>query len=94
MNTLIVILQQTNTGAVVEILLLLIVAGLIGYLTAYFYYKSVYTKKINILEGEKSELKKHIDTLYSEKAKLELAIKDKDAEIESLKKPKKAKGGE
>jgi hypothetical protein len=94
MNTLIVILQQTNTGAVIEILLLLIVAGLIGYLTAYFYYKSVYTKKINILEGEKSELKKHIDTLFSEKAKLELLIKEKDAEIESLKKPKNKKGGE
>jgi Tfp pilus assembly protein PilO len=94
MNTILIILQQTNTGAVIEILLLLVVAGLIGYLTAYFYYKSVYTKKINILEGEKNELKKHIETLFSEKAKLELAIKEKDAEIESLKKPKNKKSGE
>lgn len=84
-----IILQQTNTGAVLEILLLLVVAGLIGYLTAYFYYKSVYTKKINILEEEKTELKKHIETLFTEKAKLEQTIKEKDAEIEGMKKPKK-----
>jgi septal ring factor EnvC (AmiA/AmiB activator) len=89
MNTLIVILQQSCTGAILEILLLLVVAGLIGYLTAYFYYKSVYTKKINFLKGEISELKKHIETLFSEKAKLEETIKEKNAEIETLKKPKK-----
>jgi septal ring factor EnvC (AmiA/AmiB activator) len=89
MNTLIVILQQSCTGAILEILLLLVVAGLIGYLTAYFYYKSVYTKKINFLKGEISELKKHLDTLFSEKAKLEETIKEKNAEIETLKKPKK-----
>jgi hypothetical protein len=89
MTTEMIILQQTNTGAIFEILLLLIIAGLIGYLTAYFFYKSVFTKRINILEGEKVELKKHIETLFSEKAKLEQVIKDKDGEIESLRKTKK-----
>ena len=89
MNTLIIILQQTRTGSILEILLLLIIAGLIGYLTAYFYYKSVYTKNIKILEGEKTELKNHIETLFSEKAKLEQTIKEKEAEIETLKNPKK-----
>jgi uncharacterized membrane protein YraQ (UPF0718 family) len=89
MNTIIILAQQSRTVAILEILLLLIVAGFIGYLTAYFYYKSVYTKKINILEGEKNELKKHIETLFSEKAKLEQSLKEKEAEIETLKKPKK-----
>jgi len=89
MNTLIVILQQTRTGAILEILLLLIISGVIGYLTSYFYYKSVYTKKINILEGEKAELKKQTDRLSSEKGKLEGIIKEKEAEIEKLKNPKK-----
>jgi hypothetical protein len=88
MNTQMIILQQTNTGAIFEILLLLVIAGLIGYLTAFFYYKSVYTKKIDILEGEKIELKNHIETLFSEKLKLETSIKQKEAEIESLKKAK------
>jgi Tfp pilus assembly protein PilO len=89
MKTLFIILAQTNTGAILEILLLLVIAGLIGYLTAYFYYKSVYTKKIKILEGEKTELKNHIETLFTEKAKLEHTIKDLQTENESLKKPKK-----
>jgi F0F1-type ATP synthase membrane subunit b/b' len=89
MNTLIVILQQTCTNAVLEILLLLLVSAIIGYLTAYFYYKAHYTRIINTLEGEKNELKKHIETLFSEKAKLEQALKEKNAEIETLKKPKK-----
>ncbi len=89
MKTIFIILQQTTTMAILEILLLLVIAGLIGYLTAYFYDKSVYTKKIKILEGEKSELKHHIETLFSEKAKLEQTIKDKETEIESLKNQKK-----
>ena len=89
MNTLIVILQQTNAGAILEILLLLFIAGLIGYLTAYFYYKSIYTKKLNFLKGEISELKKHIETLFIEKSKLEETIKEKNAEIEALNTPKK-----
>ncbi len=89
MNPLIIILQQTRTGAILEILLILVVAGIIGYLTAYFFYKSVYTKRILFLEGEKVELKKHIDTLFMEKAKLEQTIKDKDSEIETLKNPRK-----
>ena len=89
MNPLLIILQQARTSAILEILLILVVAGIIGYLTAYFFYKSVYTRKINFLEGEKTELKKHIDTLFMEKAKLEQTIKDKDSEIESLKKPGK-----
>jgi len=86
MNTILIILQQTQTGAILEILLLLIIAGLIGYLTSYFYYKSVYTKKINILDGEITALKKHIDILSTEKTRLEKSIKEKDAEIEAMKK--------
>jgi len=88
MNTLLIILQQTRTGAILEIVVLLVVAALIGYITAYFYYKSIYTKIINTLEEEKSVLNKQIDTLRSEKAKLESTIKEKDAEIEALKSPK------
>jgi len=86
MNTLFIILQQTQTSAILEILLLLVIAGLIGYLTSYFYYKSVYTKKINILDGEITALKKHIDILSTEKTRLEKSIKEKDAEIEAMKK--------
>ena len=89
MNTLFIILQQTQTGAILEIILLLIIAGVIGYLTAFFYYKSVYTKKINILNDEKAELNKQIHALNAEKEGLEEKIKQKDSEIASLKKTPK-----
>jgi len=88
MTTIFIILQQTTAGTVLEILLLLIIAGLIGYLTAYFYYKSVYTKKIDVLEGEKTELKNHIETLFSEKNKLEQTIRNLEGELEGMKKGK------
>ena len=52
MNILTTILAQTTTGAIIEIIVLLLVAGAIAYLTAYFYYKAVYMKKINTLEKE------------------------------------------
>ncbi len=89
MNQLIIILQQTRMSAILEILLILLVAGIIGYLTAYFFYKSVYTKRIQFLEGEKHELKKHIETLFIEKAKLDQTIKDLESEIEATKNPGK-----
>ena len=53
MTSLFTILAQTKTGTVIEIIVLLLVAGVIAYLTAFVYYKSVYTKKINALESEK-----------------------------------------
>ena len=40
MTSLFTILAQTKSGTVVEIIILLLVAGLIAYLTAFFYYKS------------------------------------------------------
>jgi hypothetical protein len=89
MNTSMIILEQTHTGAILEILVLLVIAGLIGYLTAFYYDKSVYTKKIKILEGEKAELKNHIEILIAEKLNLEASLKEKNAEIEGMKKPKK-----
>ncbi len=63
MNILNIILAKTTTGAAIEIVILLLVAGLIGYLSAHFYNKSVYTKKIKVLEDEKSGLERRITGL-------------------------------
>jgi septal ring factor EnvC (AmiA/AmiB activator) len=89
MKTLIILIQQSSFTAVLEILMLLLVAAIIGYITSYLYYKAVYTKKINILEVEKNELKKQIETSKREIEKLEQTIKQKDTEIEEIKKPRK-----
>ncbi len=62
-------LAQSVTGAVVTIVLLLLVAAIIGYLTAWYYAKSVYTPKIKALEDEKSTLLRQVDDLRDESKK-------------------------
>lgn len=56
------VLAQTLAGTIVEIVVLLLVAGLIGYLTSYYYYRGIYRKKIYKLESDlKDEQIKNID---------------------------------
>lgn len=64
-------LAGTVAGAVTTIVLLLLVAAIIGYLTAWYYAKSVYTPKIKALEAEKESLVKQVDTLKDENRKLD-----------------------
>jgi cell division protein FtsB len=66
MNIILSLLATTKSGAVIEIIILLLVAGLIAFLTSYFYYKSVYIKKINALEEEKKTLEKQNSNLGAE----------------------------
>jgi peptidoglycan hydrolase CwlO-like protein len=103
MKPLFIILAQSNTGAVILIIALLLVAAIIGYLTAWFYAKSVYTPVIKNLEAEKEDLLKQVASLKDDKSKLnekvanlnekigklEEEIAEKDKEIKHLKKPKK-----
>jgi len=103
MNTQLILLTQSVTGAVVEIILLLVGAALIGFITAWFYQKSYFTPIIKRLEAEKEELNKKIaelntrieglnndiSSLKSKISTLEKVIISKDKEIEELKKPKK-----
>jgi peptidoglycan hydrolase CwlO-like protein len=94
---------QSVTGAVVTIVALLIVAAIIGYFSAWFYAKSVYTPIIKGLEADKVELNKQIaglkeditklnstvDKLNGKIAGLEKEVAAKDKEINELTKPKK-----
>jgi peptidoglycan hydrolase CwlO-like protein len=84
MDTLVILLAQTKTTAIIEIILLLLVAGVIGYITAWLYYRSVYTKKINKLETEKEELNKQIARLNNENSDLKKTLNKKEDEIENL----------
>lgn len=99
-------LAQSVTGAVVTIIALLLVAVIIGYFTAWYYAKSVYTPVIKGLEAEKADLIKQVaglkddinklnatvDKLNDKIGKLEKEISEKDAEIKKLSKPKKEPG--
>jgi len=103
MNTQSILLVQSASSAMLEIALLLLGAALIGFFTAWYYQKSVFTPIIKRLETEKEALNKKIDELNKEisglkgdisglKSKigeLEKTINDKNQEIEQLKKPKK-----
>lgn len=96
-------LAQSVTGAVVTIIALLLVAVIIGYFTAWYYAKSVYTPVIKGLEAEKEDLLKQVAGLKDDKSKLngkieqlndkigklEEAISEKDNEIKKLTKPVK-----
>lgn len=84
MNTLMIFLQQTKTAAALEIIALLLVAAIIGYIVAYLYYKSVYTKIIKALESEKEQLNNHIAKLNEDIANLKKNLQDKESQIKSL----------
>jgi peptidoglycan hydrolase CwlO-like protein len=60
MNPLLIVMVQSETGSVIIIALLLLVAGVIGYLTAWFYAKSVFSPIIKRLEEEKKELNNQV----------------------------------
>ncbi|MCF8378120.1 MAG: hypothetical protein K9H49_01005 [Bacteroidales bacterium] len=86
--SIIVILAQTKTGAWIEIIAFLLVAAIIGFLTAYFYYKSVYTREINFLKEDVAKLSGEVRMLKDEIHSLEEKLDEKDKEIANLKKKK------
>jgi peptidoglycan hydrolase CwlO-like protein len=85
MSTLIILATQTKGTAILVILSLLLVAALISYLTAWLYTKSIYVKKIKVIESEKDELNKQIAILNTEINDLKENLSEKDDEIIKLK---------
>lgn len=71
MTQLFIQLAQSVTGAVITIVALLLVAAIIGFLTAWYYAKSVYTPKIKALEDENAGLRREIGSLKGEVRKLD-----------------------
>jgi len=79
-----IILAMTKTGAVIFIIALLLVAAIIGYVTAWFYAKSVYTPIIKGLEAEKADLQKQVAALKDEISKLNGKVNDLNGKINEL----------
>jgi predicted flap endonuclease-1-like 5' DNA nuclease len=86
MYTLIILLTQTKGVAIIEILFLLLVAAIIGYITSWLYHKSIYVKTMKANESEKDELKNHILKLDTDHDNLDKSLHDKDIEIKNLRK--------
>jgi predicted flap endonuclease-1-like 5' DNA nuclease len=84
MSTLMILLAQTKGVAIIVILSLLLGAAIIGYLTAWLYYKSIYGKKNVAIETEKDKLKNRVDNLDTDNGSLNRSLVEKDHDIESL----------
>lgn len=84
MNELTILLAQTKFEATIEILALLLVAAIIGYVTAWLYYKSIYERKIKAVESDKHELNNRIVNLDADIFSLKKSLRKKDYEIEQL----------
>jgi len=72
--------------AIIEIISLLLVAAIIGYVTAWLYYKAIYVRKIKAIEAEKDEMKNHIAILKTDKSNLQKNLGEKENEIQYLNK--------
>ena len=83
-----IILAQTKTAESIELIIFLVVAFIIGYCTSYFYYKSVYMKKIHALEDEIKGLKEDVKKSENKVSELEKSLSMKEEEIQKLKKKK------
>jgi peptidoglycan hydrolase CwlO-like protein len=86
MTLLFIPLAQSVTGAVITIVALLLVAAIIGYLTAWFYAKSVYTPIIKKLEEEKADLQQQVAGLKDDIRKLNKEIDGLNEKIKGLEK--------
>jgi peptidoglycan hydrolase CwlO-like protein len=92
---------QSVTSAVITIIGLLLVAGIIGYLSAWFYSKSIYVPIVNKLQSEKDELihqveglNRKVEVMKGEINKLNGTIDGQNAKINSLEKELEEKARE
>ena len=84
MNTSLIFLALTKFVAAIEILSLLLVAAIIGYVTAWLYYKSIYERKNKAYESKLDELNKEAANFSADESKWAKSIKAKDEEIKHL----------
>lgn len=101
MTQIFIFAAQSVTGAVVTIIGLLLVAGMIGYLSAWFYAKSVYVPVIKKLQSEKDDLihqvealNRQVEVMKGEIIKLNGTIEGQNSRIKSLEKELEEKNRE
>jgi predicted flap endonuclease-1-like 5' DNA nuclease len=77
-------LAQTKSEATLEIIFMLMGCAIIGYMTAWLFYKAVYEKRIKVIESEKHELNNRIFNLDAEIFNLKKNLSEKGEETEQL----------
>jgi len=81
MTTLLAQMAQMRIDAILEIFVLLLVAGIIGYLSAMFYTKSVYKKKMMNIIAARDQANQRVITLETEMKEITLNSGRKDTTI-------------
>jgi len=84
MNTLAVLLVQTRVEATVIFLSLLLVASVIGYLTSWLYYKSIYKTNLSAIKAESYGYKNRIASLDTTIGNLNRSLIENEKEIKHL----------
>jgi peptidoglycan hydrolase CwlO-like protein len=84
MNSFIILQVMSVTASFILIIFLLLVSGLIGYLTAWYYAKSIYTPIIKKLEDEKIQLNREISKLKEDIVSLKGKIEVLDKKVDDL----------
>lgn len=79
-----ILLAQTKSGAIIEIIFLLLVAAIIGYVTAWYYGKSLFIDEINALKVEVNKLNKNIINLEMQNSNLQKQLDEKRKEENHL----------
>jgi peptidoglycan hydrolase CwlO-like protein len=79
-----IFLAQSVTGAVMTIVALCLVSAIIGYLTAWYYAKSIYTPIIKGLEADKADLQKQVANLKDDVSKLNAKVEELNTKIKKL----------
>jgi predicted flap endonuclease-1-like 5' DNA nuclease len=79
-----ILLAQTKSGAIIEIIFLLLVAAIIGYVTAWYYGKSLFIEEINALKLEVNTLNKTIIGLEMQNSNLQKELDEKRKEENHL----------
>ena len=74
MSTFIILFAQTKGMAIIEILSLLLVAAIIGFITSWLYHKSIYLKNMKAIESEKDDLKNQIRSLDTDHGNLDKSL--------------------
>ncbi|MDA3892944.1 MAG: hypothetical protein PF517_14885 [Salinivirgaceae bacterium] len=86
MNILSILFVQSFTGSVIIIVLLLAVTAVIGFFTAWFYSKSIYTPIVKNLEDENVVLNTEISGLKNDAVNLNSTIDKLNDKISNLEK--------
>ena len=85
MHTIIPLFAQTQGSAIFVIIVLLLVAGTIGYITSWLYFKTLNKNRFNELEAKIEKLQNKIDSLIAENKNHVIEFTHAQLEIKALK---------